>query len=64
MEQDILQKLEEQRIKLDRIEKTMHTIHSYFFWIAVVSIVVFVLPLIGLVIAIPRVLSIYSSVGF
>ncbi|MDP3779361.1 MAG: hypothetical protein Q8R30_04955 [bacterium] len=64
MDQDILQKFEEQNKRLDAVERAVNKIHSYFFWAALVSIALFVLPLIGLLFAIPRFLDTYSSVGF
>ena len=63
MDQDIMQKLEDQGKKLDAIEHSVKKIHSYLFWTFMASIIVFVLPLIGLMIAIPRFLNMYSSMG-
>ena len=63
MDQDLMQKLEEQGKKLDAIERSVKKIRSYLFWTFMASIILFVLPLIGLLIAIPRFLDIYSSVG-
>jgi len=63
MDHDILQKFEEQNKKLDAIEKSVGKIHSYIFWGAVLSLALFVLPLIGLFFVVPRFLDTYSSVG-
>ena len=63
MDQDMMQKLEEQGRKLDAIEQSVKKIRSYLFWTFTVSIALFVIPLIGLVFAIPRFLDIYSSAG-
>ena len=63
MEQDIYQKLEEQGKKLEVIEQSVKKIRSYLFWTFMASIVLFVIPLIGLVFAIPQFLNIYSSAG-
>ena len=63
MDQDLMQKLEEQSRKLDAIERSVKKIRSYLFWTFMASIIVFVLPLIGLLVVIPRFLEIYSSAG-
>ena len=63
MEQDLMQKLEEQGRKLDAIEQSVKKIRSYLFWTFMASIVLFVIPLIGLVFVIPQFLNIYSSAG-
>ena len=57
MDQELIQKFEEQSKKLDVIEQSVKKIRSYLFWTFVISIVVFVVPLIGLAIVIPRVLD-------
>lgn len=63
MEQDILNKLAEQDKKLNEIYKTMHKLQNYFKWTFIITILVIVLPAIGLVFAIPALLSAYSSIG-
>ena len=63
MDQDMMQKLEEQGRKLDAIEQSVKKIRSYLFWTFMASIVLFVIPLIGLVFVIPQFLNIYSSAG-
>ncbi len=63
MDQDILQKFEEQNKKLDSIEKSVKRIQSYFFWGAIITVALFVIPLIGLLFAVPKFLDTYSSVG-
>ena len=62
MDQDLIQKLEEQGRKLDAIEHSVKKIRSYLFWTFVASIILFVLPLIGLLIVVPQFLSTYSAV--
>ena len=61
MEQDISQKLDEQSRKLDAIEQSVKKIRSYLFWTFVGSVMLFVLPLIGLLFVIPRFLDVYSG---
>ena len=61
MEQEISQKLEEQSRKLDAIEQSVKKIRSYLFWTFVGSVLLVILPLIGLLFVIPRFLDIYSG---
>lgn len=48
--------------KIDELQRSINSIKKIFFWILVISVVMFILPLIGLVFAIPQFLSIYSDV--
>ena len=64
---EILKRLEEQDKKLDAIYKSVERTRKYFLWTLVVTVVVIVLPLIGLFFAVPALLKIlgtYSSLGF
>ena len=63
MESEIIKKLEEQSRKLEVIEQSVRKIRSYLLWTFMISLVVFILPLIGLAIMVPRLLNIYSSLG-
>lgn len=63
MEQDILNKIAEQDKKLDEIHKVMKRLQNYFKWTFIITLVFFVLPLIGLVFVIPQFLSVYSGLG-
>lgn len=60
---EILKRLEEQEKMLAEIYKTMHRLHNYFKWTLIVTIVFFVLPLVGLLFVIPQFLSLYSGLG-
>ena len=62
-EQAILAKLEEQNKKIDGIYKSVEKTRKYFLWTLIISIVVVVLPLIGLLFVIPQFLSLYSSLN-
>lgn len=60
---EILKRLEDQEKMLAEIYKTMHRLHNYFKWTLIVTIVFFVLPLVGLLFVIPQFLSLYSGLG-
>ncbi|MCD6270592.1 hypothetical protein J7J23_02305 [bacterium] len=57
-EEDILEKITEQEKKLDMIYKSVKKIRTYFFWTLIVSIAVIILPIIALIIVIPKFLQI------
>lgn len=62
-EQEILEKLEEQRKKIDGIYRSVEKTRKYLLWTFIISIVVVVLPLIGLAFVIPQFLSLYSGLN-
>ena len=57
------QKLDMLEKKLDEIKKSVDTIKKVFMWTVIISVVLFVLPLIGLIFAIPKFIGIYSGYG-
>lgn len=67
MEQDILNKLAQQEAKIDKLYKSVEQMRRYFLWTLIISLLVIVLPLIGLIFVIPKFLSVltgdYSQFG-
>lgn len=63
MEQEILRKLEEIEKKLEENIKIARQMRQYFFWTLVISLVVIVLPLIGLIFVLPQFISTYGNLG-
>ena len=63
MEQDILNKLAAQEEKLNAIYKSVEKTRKYFMWTLIITIVTVVLPLIGLVFAVPMFLQTLSLGG-
>jgi len=63
MEQDILKRLDEQAAKIDAVYRSTERTRKYILWTMIGSIVVLVLPLIGLIVAIPAYLSVLDSVA-
>ena len=61
MEQEALKKLEEQGQKIDEIYVSVEKTRKYFMWTLILTLAFFILPLIGLVFAIPSFLSTYST---
>ena len=60
-EQHILQKLEEQEKNLEAIYRSVEKTRKYFLWTLIITAVVFLLPLLGLLFLIPKVLSLYAT---
>jgi type II secretory pathway component PulF len=63
MEEEILKKLDAQDKKLDEIYRSSEKTRKYLLWTVIVAVAFLVLPLIGLVFAIPQFLSIYDNLG-
>jgi len=61
MEQEALKKLEEQGQKIDEIYVSVEKTRKYFMWTLILTLAFFILPLIGLVFAIPSFLNTYST---
>jgi len=61
MDDEILKKIEAQEKKLDDIYRSVEKTRNYFLWTMIITVALFVLPLIGLVFAIPQFLNAYSS---
>jgi type II secretory pathway component PulF len=61
MEEEIFKKIEEQDKKLEEIYRSVEKMRKYFLWTLIVTLALFILPLIGLLLVIPKFLSIYTS---
>jgi hypothetical protein len=62
MENEILEKLKENETKIELIYVSVEKTRKYIFWTMMITIIFLVLPLVGLVVAIPSFLSTYSSI--
>lgn len=61
MDQELSARLDTQDRKLDTIYVSVEKTRKYFLWTLIASIVMFVLPLLGIMIAIPWLLSTLSG---
>jgi hypothetical protein len=61
MEQELLQKLQDQDEKLELIFQSVEKTRKYFLWTLIGTVVTFVLPLIGLMFAVPFFLNMLST---
>ena len=64
MEQEILQKLDLLEKKLEENVKISRQMRKYFLWTLIISVVVIVLPFIGLLFVIPQLINSYTNIGF
>jgi len=61
MDQEMQNKIAGMERKIDEIYVSVEKTRKYFFWTMVITLVVVVLPLIGLMFAIPSFLSNYTD---
>ncbi|MBU1045919.1 hypothetical protein KJ616_02225 [Patescibacteria group bacterium] len=61
MEEEILRKIEAQDKKLEEIYRSVERMRKYFLWTLIITIIVIVLPLIGILFLIPQFLSAISG---
>ncbi len=62
MDQEIKARLDRQDEALNAIFISVEKTRKYFLWLLVITVAMFVIPLLGLLVAIPSFLSIYSQV--
>jgi len=60
MEEDILKKIGEQDKKLEAISRSVEKMRKYFLWTLIITVIMIILPLIGLAFALPLYLKAYS----
>ncbi len=63
MDAELQKKFDEQQAKLDAIFVSVEKMRRYFQWTLILTVVFLVLPLIGLIFAIPYYLNSLSSYG-
>jgi len=61
MDEEILKKIQAQDEKLDNIYRSVEKTRKYFMWTLIIAVVLFILPLLGLLFVIPQVFSVYSG---
>ena len=63
MENEILELVKKNEEKLEKIYISTEKTRKYIFWTMMITVIFLVLPIIGLVVAIPSFMSTYSSVS-
>ena len=61
MEEETKKRLDAQDELLEKIYISVEKTRKYFLWTLIISLVVFILPLIGLVFILPKFLSTYTQ---
>ncbi len=61
MEEELRKRLDRQEELLKEIYLSTEKTRKYFLWTFIVSMLVFILPLLGLILVLPKFLSTYSS---
>lgn len=61
MEKEILEKLEKQEEKMNEIYSSVEKTRKYFLYTLIASAIFIVLPLIALIIVVPRFLTFYTE---
>ncbi len=61
MEEELLEKIEEQRRKIEEIYRSVEKMRKYFLWTLIITAAVIILPLIGMMFVIPQFLNLYSG---
>jgi hypothetical protein len=61
MEQEISKKLSELEAKIDGIFASVEKTRKYFLWTLIITIALFILPLLGLAFVIPSFVNTYTS---
>lgn len=60
-ESDVMNKLNENGEQLDDIQDSVHGMRRIFFWTMIITLVLIILPVIGLVFFIPSFVNTYAS---
>lgn len=63
MEQELMKKIEALEIQLQENTKMILQMRKFFLWTLIISGAIIILPLIGLLFAIPQFLDTYGSLG-
>jgi hypothetical protein len=63
MEQEILNRLQKNEEKLEKIFASVEKMRRYFLWTLIITVLMVLLPAVGLVFAIPKFMDTYSQVG-
>jgi hypothetical protein len=63
MEQEILERIKKNEEKLEKIFVSVEKMRRYFLWTLIITILMVLLPALGLVLAIPKFMDTYAQLG-
>jgi CHASE3 domain sensor protein len=61
MNEDLIKKLEEQEIKINKIYESVEKTRKYFQWTLIITVVTIVLPIVVILFILPTIISTYTS---
>jgi len=61
MEEEILKRMRAQEEKIDQIYRSVEKTRKYFLWTLLATIIMFILPFLGIIVAIPWFIGVMSS---
>ncbi|PIU08380.1 MAG: hypothetical protein COZ85_01490 [Candidatus Moranbacteria bacterium CG_4_8_14_3_um_filter_34_16] len=61
MEEEILKRMKVQEEKIDQIYRSVEKTRKYFLWTLLATIIMFILPFLGIIVAIPWFIGVMSS---
>jgi hypothetical protein len=61
MNEDLIKKLEEQAVKIDKIYESVEKTRKYFQWTLIITVVTIVLPIVAILFILPTIISTYTS---
>jgi len=63
MEQEILNRLQKNEEKLEKIFVSVEKMRRYFLWTLIITVLLVLLPAVGLLFAVPKFMDTYSQIG-
>ena len=61
MDQEIKDRLDQQDKTLGEIYKSVEKTRKYFLWTMIATVIMFILPLMGILLVLPKFLAMYTS---
>lgn len=61
--EELIKKIEELNAKIDEMADSVRELKNYFKWMLIITVAMIVLPLVGLMFAVPSFLSTYSTIS-
>jgi len=61
MNEELIKRIEAQEEKIDKIYQSVEKTRKYFLWTFIITIVVFILPLIAILFLLPSIIGTYTS---
>ncbi len=63
MDKEVLDKIKEQEKRIEVVEKSVGKIRKYLFWRLIITIIIIVLPIIGISFIIPEIINMFGEIS-